>query len=193
MFKGLSYGRVIAKDGNDLLRVSYTDHKGARVEILIKPNPTGASKLLSVNWGGKAVDPLPYDNIAVLDVEARLRVADRNVAELEGIKFCSLWTFESRLQPEIQKEKDSDKWEMIRTQNMADRKYLFGRLWRSNDLFRDVVYWTRHFERDKDKPIAWLAVESGVTVAVGERHQKEVDKLFQLITEHDARVRLKEG
>lgn len=187
MFKGLSYGKVITKDGKNLLRVSYIDRKGVLVEILIKPNPTGASQLLSVSWGGKVVDALPYDNIAALDVEAQLRVAEKNVAELEGIKFCSLWTFESRLQSEIESKKGM--WEMVRTQNMADTKYLFGRLWRSNDLFRDVVYWTRHFRKGKDKPIAWLAVESRVYVAVKEYHQKIVERLFQLITEHDARAK----
>ena len=125
--------------------------------------------------------------MAVLDVEAQLRVAEKNVAELEGIKFCSLWTFESRLQPEI--ENDKGKWEMIRTQNMADRKCIVGRLWRSDDLFGDVVYWIRHFGKDKDKPIAWLAVKSGVYVKVSEYHQTVVERLFQLIIEHDARIK----
>lgn len=186
-FKSLKYGKAVTKDGKSLLRVSYNDRKGVLVEILIRPNPTGASELLSVNWGGKAVDPLPYDNVAVLDVEAQIRVAEKNVAELEGIQFCSLWTVESRLQPVI--EKDKDKWEMARTQNMANTKYLFGRLWHSNDLFGHVVYWTKHFTEGNDKPIAWLAVESGLCVSVSENHQKVVERLFQLITEHDARVK----
>jgi hypothetical protein len=84
MFKGLSYGRAITKDRalpfffvpilvfrilflaraaiENLLHASYADPKGALAEILTKPNPTGASQLLSVNWGGKTVDPHPYDN-----------------------------------------------------------------------------------------------------------------------------------
>lgn len=189
VFKNLGYAKAVTKDGKSLLRVSYIDRKGARVEILIKPNPTGASELLSVKWGGKAVDPLPDDNVAVLDSEAQIRVAEKNVAELEGIKFCSLWTLESRLQPEI--GKDNDKWEMVRTQNMANTKYLFGRLWDSNDLFGHVVYWTRHFTKGNEKPIAWLAVESGLYVPVSEYHQKLVEKLFQLMTEHDARIKQK--
>jgi hypothetical protein len=183
------YCPVIDKDGKKLLKVSYIDSKGILVEILIKPNPTGASQLLRVNWGGKVVDPLPNDNIVALDIEAQLRVEEKNVAELEGIKFCSLWTIESRLQPMITDDKGKRK--LVRTQNMADTRYLFGRQWRSNDLFADVVYWTKHFEKGEDKPIAWLAVESGVYVPVREYHQKLVERLLQLIMEHDARVKRK--
>lgn len=76
---GLKYGAVTDKDGKQLLQVSYVNGKGVRVEILVKPNPIGASELLGVVSGGKAVDPLPKDNIAVLDAEAQLRVWEKNV------------------------------------------------------------------------------------------------------------------
>lgn len=59
--------------------------------------------------------------------------------ELEGMKFCSLWTFESRLgQPLLVGNKGER--ELARGQNMADTKYLFGRLWLSDDLFENVIY-----------------------------------------------------
>jgi hypothetical protein len=182
--KGLKYGAVTDKDGKQLLQVSYVDGKGVRVEILVKPNPTGASELLGVIWGGKAVDPLPNDNIAVLDAEAQLRVWEKNVAELEGMKFCSLWTIESRLGQPLLEDNKGEK-ESVRTQNMANTKYLFGRLWLSDDLFETVIYWTKHIGKDKDKPIAWLAVKSGTYTKVSAYHQSVVERLFQLIIEHD--------
>jgi hypothetical protein len=183
------------KEGKQLLRVSYNDRNGVLVEILVRPNPTSASKLLSVIWSGKAVDPLPYDNIAVLDVEAQLRVTEKNVAELEGTRFCSLWTFESHLQPKIDRLAYTREWKIQRTQNMADTKYLFGRLWLSNDVFGDVVYWTRHFGKDGllDKPIAVLALESKEYVPISENHQKLVQRLLQLIIEHDAGIKSQES
>lgn len=187
--RNLQYGRVLTKDGNSLLRVSYKDGKGIPVEILVKPNPTSASELISVQWGSKAVDPLPIDNLAVLDVEAQLRLADRNVAELDGIKFCSLWTLESHLQPEI--ESDKGRWEMLRTQNMADTRYIFGRLWQSNNLFDHVVYWTKHFKKDDSKPVAWIAVESGLYITVNASHRELVERLYRLITENDEGLRYK--
>ena len=70
----------------------------------------------------------------------------------------------------------------------STRRYLFGRLWTSEDVFGDVVYWTRHFKKGQDKPIAWLAMESGKFVTVKEHHQKVVERLFELIKANDEKI-----
>lgn len=197
----LQHGRdihheVLHEDGKTLWRISYVDNQGAGVSILVEPNRLGASKLLSVRWGRKIVDPLPYDNIVALDAEAGFRLAAGDIAQLEGVKFCSLLTFESSLQPVIVGENGTKN--MVRTRNMSDRVYLFGRLWYSDPQAGEVVvYWTRHTAKGKKftydlgegKLIAWAVSESGKWVDVEERHQKVVERLFQLIVENDERIR----
>ena len=189
----ISYDGFNDKDGKPMLRIRYLDLKGIIVVVLVRPNPVGASQLLDVNWGGKHVDPLPTDNMITLDVEAEIRKGAKNIAELEGIKFCSLWTFSPKFN--FQTRNNRGEREFSRSQNVEGERSLAGRLWTSENIFGNVVYWTRHFVKVKDgflrehrelgKPTAWLAVESGKYVTLKDNHQKLVDKLFELIVLHD--------
>lgn len=125
----LEYGDTQNSEGKHLLKVSYGDAQNILVTIVVEPNPIGASKLISVHWADKLVNPLPNDNIAVLDIESQLREQQKNVAILDGIKFCSLWTFSQRFNVTVG---DQSERVLARTQNMSDRKYIFGRLWYTN-------------------------------------------------------------
>ena len=191
MCRDVQYGPVKGEDGRALLGISYLDRDGVKVRIYIEPNPNGASRLLRVDYGGKGVDPLPVDNLLILDVEAALRAIEGNVADLGGYKFCSLFSYESSWEFRVEGRTK-------RTMNMSNRRYLFGRLWYHDDELGDtLVYWTRHFAEGKakftydpseGKLIAWAAMERGQVVEVQERHQEAVRELFRRIVENDTKA-----